>query len=98
MNISTQTFAIGLIALIFGMAMSRDGFVDSIQNAFKPAVKTEGDKEFVTNGMAFATPAEAMLSARNLEARWMAVLDISVLESDEPVNYKYVDGVGEVHL
>jgi hypothetical protein len=63
--------------------------------SFKPAIKTRQDHDWVTNGMVFATPFEALTSARNLEARWSAVIDISVIESDKPVNYRWIDGVGD---
>lgn len=66
--------------------------------SFKPAIKTRNDEDFVPNGMAFATPGEAMSYARNLEAHWTAVTDITVLESDEPVNHKWTDGVGDEHI
>jgi hypothetical protein len=63
--------------------------------SFKPAIKTRQDKDWVKNGMAFETLYEAMTSARNLEALWTAVIDIAVIESNEPVNYKWIDGVGD---
>jgi hypothetical protein len=69
-----------------------------IKMSFKPVIKTRQDKDWVRNGQVFATASEAMSTARNLEARWTAVTDIDVIESDEPVNYKWTDGVGVEHI
>jgi hypothetical protein len=66
--------------------------------SFKPVIKTWQDRDWVRNGQAFATASEAMSSARNLEARFTLVTDIDVIESDEPVNHKWIDGVGDERL
>lgn len=48
--------------------------------------------EVVGNGQRFATEEEARLSASARFARWTAPCDYSVEPSEDPVNYKRVDG------
>lgn len=60
--------------------------------SFKPAVKTFGEDKYHHNNLAFETREEAEASARDLASRWMLVEDWRVDESDQPVNYKLVDG------
>jgi hypothetical protein len=61
--------------------------------SFKPQVQVtgEGDK-WHSNGLAFATRKEAEDNARDLYGRWMLATAHRAVESDEPVNYKWVDG------
>lgn len=59
--------------------------------SFKPQVFV--DNEWAGNALAFATKDEAELSAKDLYSRWMLCKDYRAVESDEPVNYKIVDGV-----
>ena len=61
--------------------------------SFKPEVSTDSSGKFYGNALAFATYAEALQSASELSRRWMLVRDYRAVESDEPVNYAYVDGV-----
>lgn len=63
--------------------------------SWKPEVKTGNDSKFYGNSLAFATKEEAEASARDLMNRWLLVVDYRAVESDEPVNYKLVDGVLE---
>jgi hypothetical protein len=44
------------------------------------------------NALRFATRAEAEAQVAALMMRWTAVRDTRVVESDDPVNYRYVDG------
>lgn len=60
--------------------------------SFKPVVKTSGDTDWVGNALRFATYEEAMASVKNLAARWLAVIEYDVQESDDPVNYRWIDG------
>lgn len=57
--------------------------------SFKPGVVTDASGKLYTNGLAFATREEAQASANELMARWLLVLDTGVVESDEPVNYRF---------
>ena len=58
--------------------------------SFKPEVFV--GKEWVANGIAFATRQEAEDNARSLMDVWIAVKDWRAVESDEAVNYTFVDG------
>lgn len=58
--------------------------------AWKPEVKVGG--EWARNGLVFATEEEAKANARDLMGRWMLVTDYRAVESDDAVNYCWVDG------
>jgi len=60
--------------------------------SYKPQVKVSGETSFNGNGQVFASRQEAEESALALMDRWFAVTEYRVVESDEPVNYKHVDG------
>lgn len=61
--------------------------------SFKPEISTDGGHTFHANNLAFATKAEAELSAKDAFGRWMLATDWRVVESDQEVNYQIVDGV-----
>jgi hypothetical protein len=60
--------------------------------SFKPQVIADSSGEFTGNALAFATREEAEANVKNLKARWTLVTATRVVESDEPVNYRWVDG------
>jgi hypothetical protein len=60
--------------------------------SFKPEVQTDGTGKWYGNALRFATRAEAEAQVAALMMRWTAVRDTRVVESDDPVNYRYVDG------
>jgi hypothetical protein len=60
--------------------------------SFKPEVQTDGTGKWYGNALRFATRAEAEAQVADLMMRWTAVRDTRVVESDDPVNYRYVDG------
>ena len=60
--------------------------------SFKPEVVTDGSGKFVGNALRFATREEAEANVRDLFRRWMLVRETRVVESDDPVNYAWVDG------
>jgi hypothetical protein len=60
--------------------------------SFKVFVKVFGETSFNTNGVAFATRWEAEKYAVDLANRWMLVETWRVEESNDPINYKWVDG------
>jgi hypothetical protein len=69
--------------------------------AYKPAVKVYGEPAFYRNGQTFATYEEARKSAANRAWNWTMVERHRVDEVDTaeyPINYKWVDGEGDVHL
>lgn len=63
--------------------------------SFKPQVRTGSDPKFYGNALAFATEAEALANAEALYYRWTLCTDYRAIESDEPVNYTFHDGVLE---
>lgn len=61
--------------------------------SFKPQVQTVGNgDEWSGNALAFGTREEAEANARELACRWYLVTNTRAIESDEPVNYRWVDG------
>jgi len=44
------------------------------------------------NALRFATCEEAETSVQDLIMRWLAVRETRVVESDDPVNYRYING------
>ncbi len=44
------------------------------------------------NALQFATRKEAEANVRDLMMRWFAVSETRVVESDDPVNYRYTNG------
>lgn len=60
--------------------------------SWKPEVIADDSGKWCGNALRFATKEEAEANVANLKARWMLVTDTRVVESDEPVNYKWVDG------
>ena len=59
---------------------------------YKPGVRTGTDPKLYTNSLVFATREEALASANELSGRWLAVTGVGVLETEDPVNYRFVDG------
>lgn len=58
---------------------------------WKPEVRVGG--EWSSNGVVFETMPEAVSSASDLMGRWMLVEDIRAVETTEPINYKWDNGV-----
>ena len=65
---------------------------------WKPTIKVFGEAPYHTNGQTFATKDEAEKSARNRSWNWTMAEDFGTVETDEPVNYKWVESVGDVRL
>jgi len=61
--------------------------------SFKPEVQTDDTKQWYGNALRFATRKEAEQQVNDLKWRWLSVLDTRVIESEDPVNYQYVEGV-----
>jgi hypothetical protein len=59
--------------------------------SWKPEVRTDGTGKWYGNALRFATYEEAKAQVLDLSMRWTSVIDIRAVESDEPVNYRYVD-------
>jgi hypothetical protein len=60
--------------------------------SFKPEVIADASGKWCGNALRFATREEAEANVQDLMMRWFAVLETRVVESDDPVNYRYVDG------
>lgn len=60
--------------------------------SFKPEVQTGEPGKFYGNALRFATREEAEANVKDLMNRWFLVTDTRVVESDEPVNYRWVNG------
>ena len=62
--------------------------------SWKPAIKTSGE-DFHLNGQAFETKEEAEAMAKDIFSRWMQATDHKAVESDEPANYRIINGALE---
>ena len=60
--------------------------------SFKPEVQTDDTGKWYGNALRFSTRDEAEAQVHDLMLRWFAVRDTRVIECDDPVNYRYVDG------
>lgn len=63
--------------------------------SFKPEVQVNGRPEWCGNALRFATREEAEANVLNLMQRWLLVTDTRVVKSNDPVNYRYVNGILE---
>ena len=62
--------------------------------SWKPEVVADFTGKWVGNALRFATKEEAEANVANLAWRWTLVRDTRVVECDDPVNYRWVNGVG----
>jgi hypothetical protein len=60
--------------------------------SWAPEVIADSSGKFCGNALRFATREEAEQNVRDLMFRWTAVRETRVVESDDPVNYRWVDG------
>ena len=60
--------------------------------SFKPEVIADASGKWCGNALRFATHEEAEAKVQDLMMRWFAVTETRVAESDDPVNYRYIDG------
>ena len=61
-------------------------------------IKVYGDPKFYRNSVVFATKEEAEKAGYNKFFNWFSADEYRVVEVDEPVNYKWVDGEGLVSV
>jgi hypothetical protein len=57
--------------------------------SYKPEVIADSSGKWVSNALRFATREEAEAQVHDLMMRWTLVRDTRVVESDDPVNYRY---------
>lgn len=60
--------------------------------SWKPEVVVDNSGKWYGNALCFATREEAEANVRDLACRWILVRDTRAVESNDPVNYRYVDG------
>jgi hypothetical protein len=60
--------------------------------SYKPEVQTDSTGRWYGNQLRFATREEAQANVEDLASRWFAVREVRVAESDDPVNYRWVNG------
>lgn len=60
--------------------------------SWRPEVIADNTGQWLPNGLRFATKEEAEANARDLGMRWIAVRDTRAAESEDPVNYTYING------
>jgi len=58
---------------------------------FAPEVIADDSGKWTGNALRFATFDEANAYVKDLYSRWTSVRETRVVESDEPVNYAWVD-------
>ena len=63
-----------------------------VPTSFAPEVIADSSGEWCGNALRFATRAEAELNVQALMMRWMLVRETRVVESKDPVNYRYENG------
>jgi hypothetical protein len=63
--------------------------------SFKAEVIADSSGKWTSNACRFATRVEAEEYVAGLFARWTLVTDTRVVESDDPVNYRCVNGKAE---
>jgi hypothetical protein len=60
--------------------------------SWKPEVIADSSGTWCGNSLRFATKEEAEANVRDLASRWFLVRETRVVESDDQVNYAWVDG------
>ena len=63
--------------------------------SWKTAVKVRGESGWSYNALRFATQEEAEAYGEDLYRRWLLVERCEAQETDEPVNYRFSDGLLE---
>lgn len=63
-----------------------------MSKSYAPEVIADAGGQWSGNAVRFATRKEAEEWVSDLAFRWLLVRATRVVESDDPVNYKFVDG------
>lgn len=64
--------------------------------SWKPEVIADSSGKWVGNALRFETRAEAEANVAHLWSRWTSVRDARVVETEDPVNYRWVNGHLEI--
>lgn len=59
--------------------------------SFAPEVIADASGKWAGNALRFETEKEAQVYVKDLERRWLLVIDTRVVESEDPVNYRMVE-------
>ena len=60
--------------------------------SYAPEVIADNSGKWAGNALRFATKEEAESNVRDLANRWFSVRETRVVESTDPVNYRWEDG------
>lgn len=66
--------------------------------SWKPEVQADDSGKWYGNSLRFATKPEAEKNVASLEGRWILVTGTRVVESPDPVNYRWDDVRGLLPL
>jgi hypothetical protein len=66
--------------------------------SYAPEVVADSTGKFYGNALRFATREEAEANVRDLYSRWSLVTDTRVVESDDPVNYRWDNAQGLIRI
>ena len=72
--------------------------VPGLATSWAPEVIADGSGKWAGNQLRFATKAEAEANVYNLMMRWTLVRDTRVVETTDPVNYRWDPEKGLVKL
>ena len=65
--------------------------------SWAPEVIADSSGQWCGNALRFATEAEALAWVADRRARWWLVTNTRVVQSDDPVNYRWVEGYDSPH-
>lgn len=60
--------------------------------SYRPEVIADSTGTWSSNGLRFATEAEAKAYVKDLEWRWTSVRDTRIVESSDPVSHVWISG------
>lgn len=66
--------------------------------SYAPEVVADNSGKWAGNGLRFATEEEAKKNVADLMSRWFLVTKTRVVESEDPVNYRWDDQLGLMKL
>ena len=63
-----------------------------VQKSYAPEIQSDDFPKWVGNRLRFETEAETKAHLHDLALRWSAVLSTRAVLTNDPVNYRYIDG------
>lgn len=61
--------------------------------SWKTEIVTKQEGHWISNRLRFATADEARSYLRDLASRWTKIADTRVVESDDPIEHRYLNGM-----